>query len=232
MQQSQSADSRLLQALAEQLKIPLMQIARQAELANQKLRPESFETIIQTADMAIRLVDGFLLSANLHQQTMFEFQPVSVSAVLQDAVYALQPVASQYNCRLQLDIAGKYQPVMAHAEGLRAALTLLGLAFIESCAPSNLQPVVTLGAHRSSQGIVAGIYSDGVSLSADSFRRGIALVGSATQPFSEFSSSSSSSLFVAESLCQAFASGLKVSRHSKRNGLATTLLPSQQLMLV
>ena len=56
---------RLLRALAEQLKLPLIQIARGAELAHQQKDMSSYADISYTADMTLRLIDSYLLSVEM-----------------------------------------------------------------------------------------------------------------------------------------------------------------------
>ena len=77
---------RLLQALAEQLKSPLLQIAYHAEAA----QPDAFTEIRTASDRALRLLDSYLLSIN---QQQLELEPVSVSSVLYDVAHALYPLA-------------------------------------------------------------------------------------------------------------------------------------------
>jgi hypothetical protein len=57
----------LLRALAEQLKLPLLHIARQAELATLN-EQEAYSAIMRTADMALQLIDGYLLSTDVNAQ--------------------------------------------------------------------------------------------------------------------------------------------------------------------
>ena len=222
---------RLLRALAEQLKIPLIQIARQAELANDKPDVTTLGSISYTADMALRLIDSYLLSVQLQALPSLELEPVSVSAVLQDTAHSLNKLAKQYDCNLEVHLKGKYQPVMAHYQTLEAAYASLGYAFIESASAAAGQTIV-LGAHTSPNGLVAGVYANRPGITADALRRGLALYGTARQGMPTLSSSSSAGVFVAHSLLSTIEAPLHSSRHNKLSGLAATLLPSRQLALV
>ncbi len=136
-------DERLLQVLAEQLKLPLLQIALAAELQS----PQN------TADIAragLRLIDGYILATGSESQMALPLEPVSISATLQNVAHQLQPHAKQYGCTIEIDVAGKYGPVMAHQAGLESALVVLGQAFIE--AQTSKAARVILGVHRSKQG--------------------------------------------------------------------------------
>jgi hypothetical protein len=229
---SNEEQERLLRALAEQLKLPLMQIAREAELAELTEQPRSFSSISYTADMALRLIDSYLLSVELQALPSLQIEPVSVSAMLQDTAHILHRLAKQYDCDLEINLKGKYQPVMAHRKSLESALTSLGYAFIESSAPVEERHTVVLGAHQSNSGLVVGVFGNQPEISADALKRGIALFGNAKQALPTLSATAGAGVFVANSLLANMQAPLHSSKHNKLSGLAATLLPSQQLALV
>jgi hypothetical protein len=227
------ASERLLSALAEQLKVPLLHIARQTEL---KADPgnQMLADINRQADVALRLLDGYLLSTQSARQQGFALEPISISSLLYEAAHHLSSVAKLYGCDLQLHLPGKYEPVLAHQESLQAALTSLGYSFIEAqqLEEVNARPVITLAAHRSRYGIVAGVFDEQEGLSTDMFRRAHTLYGRARQPLTGLSPTSGAGIFLADSLLGMMSTHLHVSHHRKLTGLAATLLPSQQLSLV
>jgi hypothetical protein len=230
--------NRLLQALAEQLKMPLMQIARQAELAKLTGQPQDAMQVIElTADNALQLLDNYLLSIELarRQALHIEMEPVSVSAVLNDSAHELYKLAAQYGCELELDLAGRYEPIIANRTGLQAALTSLGHVFIEAGAQRSehrYRPVIKLAAHRGKQGIVAGAFADVEGLSNDMFRRSRQLYGRTRQPLTGLTAASGAGVFVAESLMSSMSAHLRIARHHKLSGLAATFASSQQMSLV
>ena len=223
-------EERLLRALAEQLKLPLLHIARTAEL-NQD-GSAVLDSIQYTADMAIRLVDGYLLSTQQYSQSSLQLEPVSISSVLQDIAHRLSPLAREYDQDLEVKLSGRYAPVMAHRQSLEAAYTLLGYAMVEAGGETERRTTTVLGAHRSAQGIVAGIFSDHEGLTADMFRRAKAIYGRSRQAMPSVSPTSGAGIFLADSLLSTMSAPLKVAQHNKMSGLAATLLPSQQLQLV
>lgn len=227
-----TASERLLRSLAEQLKVPFMQIAREAELAIATDEKGALERIEYTADMAMRLVDSYLLSVQLQSQPSLELEPVSVSAVLQDTAQRLHKLSRQYDCDLEVHMAGKYGPVMAHRESLEAAFATLGYAFIEAAPSADARHRVILAAHRSQRGIVAGIFGEHAQLTTQGFRRSLALYGTARQAAPGVSGGSGAGLFVADALFAGIASPLRPAKHQTLSGLAATLLPSQQLQLI
>jgi hypothetical protein len=216
-------NERLLQAMAEELKLPLLQIARQAELSNQK-------EIELSATQALWFVDSYLLSQQLLQQPRLELEPVAVSAVLQDVAHLLDGLAKQYNCGLELQISGRYMPAMAHRQALQTALIGLGSSLIT--ASQDKKPHLILAAHRTRTGIVAGVFSQTEGLSQAVYQRGRDLYGKARQPMQEFTSHSGAGIFVAAELLGSMESALRVARHHKLTGLAATLQQSRQLVLV
>lgn len=222
---------RLLRALAEQLKMPLIHIARTAELGGSN-KKEILHNITYTADMAMQLIDGYLLSTDLQVQSSLQLEPVSIASVLQDVAHKLTPLARLYEHDLEVSLGGKYRPVMAHHSSLEAAYTMLGYAMIESQGGDDRRKTVVLGAHRSAAGIVAGVFGQQEGLTADMFKHARALYGRSRQPLTSLSASSGAGIFIADSLLNTMASPLRVAHHHKMSGFAATLLPSQQLQLV
>ena len=224
----------LLLGLAEQLKLPLLQIARRAELASFGQEVD-INAIQATADSALRLIDSYLLGVRLaeNNQESLALEPVSVSSVLYDTAQQLSSVAKFYGVHLELSIAGKYGPVLANRQGLQAALTSLGMSLIEALpALDGKSLTLELGAHRSRYGIVAGLYSDTQSLTIESLRRGGELLGKSRQPLVGASHSSGAGVFVADAILQAMKLRLQTTRHNRLYGLGAVLQSNNQLQLV
>ncbi len=230
-EQSIAAQQRLLLALAEELKLPLLQIARATE-AGQPITNDVAASVNIVADMALRLVDTYILSFAADSQRQLELEPVAVSSVLQDAAHRLSGVAKHYDNEVRVDLSGKYGPIMGERKSLEAAFTLLGYSLLTDVDEVETTPYITLGAHRSVHGIVAGVFASQAELSADALRRARALNGSARQTLPNSYHGNGAGVFVADSIFRHFAGPLKVSRHNKLVGLAATLLPSQQMQLV
>lgn len=229
---SDAPEERLLRALAEQLKAPFLQIARTSELAQITEVPEALNNIEYTADMALRIIDSYLLSVRLQALPVLDLEPVSVSAVLQDTAQRLNMLARQYDCDLTIKISGKYGPVMAHRQSLEAAYVSLGYAFIESMPASERRHEVVLELHKNRSGVVAGVFANHPGLTAEMFHRAKALYGTAQQGIPSVSSTSGAGVFIADTLLKTMASPLRMTRYRSMAGLASTLMPSQQLQLV
>lgn len=226
----------LLVSVAEQLKVPLAIIARQAELRELTGSESSMDVAIiaAQADAALILVDSYLLGLELLQsQTRLELEPVSVSSMLVDAAHELHGFARQYGITVEMETAGRYGPVMSNPRGLKAALLSLGFALIEAqaAAAEDVPHKVVLATHRTPHGIITGIYGS-QSVTMDAWRRALTLCGKASQPLTGLSSGSSAGLFVADAILRSMDSRLRPGRYLRRGGLAATLQPSRQLQLV
>jgi hypothetical protein len=226
----------LLSAVAEQLKVPLTVISRQAELCELTGRLDDTPQLMRTqADAALQLVDSYLLGLELLRgQTSLELEPVSVSSTLVDTAHALTRFAKQYDVAVDVVVGGKYEPVMAHARGLRAALLSLGFGMIEAMAGGDdgQSRCLKLATHKTPHGIITGVYGAGDSLQAGQWRTALQLMGHAQQPFTGLSASTGAGLFVADTIFKGMASQLRVGLWQRQRGLAATLQPSRQLQLV
>ena len=226
----------LLSSVAEQLKTPLMIISRQAELSrltgdHDILQP----AILQVqADAALQLVDSYLLGLELlRSQSRLELEPVSVASTLVDVAHALSGYAQQYGVAVEVSVDGKFEPVMAHARGLRAALLSLGFGLIEAqTVPEGRDRRLLLAMHRAAGGITAGVYARHSTVSAGQWRIAQQLLGHSPQPCTALNGSTGAGLFVADTIFRGMESRLRVGVWQRQRGMAGTLLPSQQLRLV
>ncbi len=235
---SQSTDNVYLN-LAEQLKMPFVQIAYAAELLSgaygdssetERLR----RTIALCSQNALHLIDGYLLSVELQRRGQLELEPVSISSVLYDAAHDLQSYADAFGCELRLEIGGKYEPVMAHQGAVRSALVALGYSFIDATSDPEVsrKPVVSMMVRRNPAGIGTGVFAKNPQLHSDLLERAHALKGRVHQPLSNFDSGNASGVFIADELFNRLQTTMKVSRNFGLYGLAATFLPSRQLSLV
>jgi hypothetical protein len=220
----------LLLNVAEELKLPLLQIARQAELGQQ-----ADPAIIQaTAGTALNLLDNYILGVRLAlQPEHLDLESVSVSSVLYDTSQKLDDIAKSYGVELELGIAGKFGPVRAHRAGLQAALVSLGAALIEALpAQETPQLKLYLATHRSRYGIVAGVYAETKQLTAEALKRGRRLQRYSRQPLISLTHTSGAGVFVADTILKAMDLHLTPSRHHRLYGIGTVLQPNNQLALV
>lgn len=223
----------LLLGVAEELKIPLLQIARQAEQG--RLHGTTDLAKLQsTADSATRLIDNYILGVKMAiRPELLDVESVSVSSVLYDAKQQLNDLAKAYGVELDLSVAGRFEPVMAHRRGLQAALVSLGAALIEAIpAQEGTQLKLQFATHRSRYGIVAGLYSDNKKLSLDALHKGRKLQRQSRQPLNMVSHTSGAGIFVADAILNSMHLKLTASRHNNLYGLGAVLKPNHQLQLL
>lgn len=223
----------LLLNIAEEVKLPLLQIARQAEQGRVSGTAD-LAMMQSTAEAALRLLDSYVLGVRLAMTPdRLDVESVSVSSVLYDAGQQLDALAKSYGVALELSVAGRFGPVLAHRQGLQAALTSLGASLIEALpAQESTQLKLRLATHRSRYGIVAGLYTDTRQLSREALQRGRRLQRHSRQPFMDISHTSGAGIFVADTILQAMRLRLLPSRHHNLYGLGTVLQPNNQLQLV
>jgi hypothetical protein len=224
----------LLLSVAEEIKLPLIQIARLAEGNRLNQEGSSNALIEATADSALKLIDNYILGVRLSQEpSSFGLENVSVSSVLYNAKQELSAVANNYGVDLDLNIAGKYGPVSANRVGLEAALVSLGAALITALpAIGAKQLKLRLATHKSRYGIVAGVYVDTKQVSHEALAAGRRLRDVSRQPLVGLSHSSGAGIFVADSILRAMDLNLTASRHHNWYGIGTVLQPSSQLQLL
>ncbi len=229
-----SQNTRLLLSVAEQLKQPLTIMSRQADLALLEGigAPIDPKLIRAQSQAALTLVDNYLLGLQLlASQTTLDLVPVSLSSTLLDVSHTLDDFAKQYGIEVELHIAGRYEPVMAHAAALRSAILSLGFSLVEAAGSQRDVRHITLAAHRTAHGIVAGLYGFNTLAAAD-WRKALQLQGVAMQPFSTLTTTSAAGVFVADALGRAMSTSLRIGRYARSSGMAMTFQPSQQLQLV
>lgn len=226
---------RLFLALAEQIKNPLIKASRSAELARMTNDISRLESTEYVADMGIDLIESYMLSLKLQLAgDAVPLESVSVSATLNEVAHTLQKIDTANTFDIELHIAGKYGPIMAHAKGLQTALVQIGkvLMTAQSEQHTSTRPVLTLAARRTQRGIAAGLFTNISGLDAKAFAKARQLYGVAPQPLSQLTAESGAGIFIADSLLHTMESSLRVSHYKKLTGLAATFLPSQQLTLV
>ncbi len=230
----QLENDRLFKIIIEQLKLPFLHIARQTEAANFGTIT-NYAEINSIAEMSIKLIDSYLLTNGQNPQTSLDLEPVSISSVLNTAADNLSGLAGLYNCNIELQLAGKYGPVMSNKPRLEAAFTMLGYSMIEANLASSAnrrRGNIILSGYRSSKGLVAGIFSPDIEINNDSFQKSLNSFVSTKQALPDLSHSTGAGIFIADSILTDLSTKLRVAHFKRINGLAATLIPSKQLQLV
>ena len=224
----------LLLSVTEELRLPLLRLARQAEQAHLTGVASNPAAMSATADAALALLDNYSLAVRLAlEPQQLPLESVSVASVLYDTGQALDALAKQHGVELELSIGGKFGPVTAHRAGLQAALTSLGAALIEALPAHDVPQLrLQLATHASRYGIVAGLYADHQELQKLNLSKARQLQSMSRQPFNGLSHSSGAGIFVADTILRAMDLELITSRHHRLHGLGTVLQANNQLQLV
>ncbi len=221
-------EDQLFTALAEQLKVPLLQIARLSELSVESPLPR----ISVVSEHALRLVDAYS-QTHAQNQVKLLLEPITSSAVLYDVAIALQPFARQWDYTIEVDQQGRGVPIMAHRDSLRTMLTLLGASLIEASAEDTEIPRhIVLGTHRSARGTVVGAFSSHLALSQRALQLTRELHGRATQVVPSLGLAGGAGLAIADKLSEQIHAPLRAYRHRSLTGIGALLSPSYQLQLV
>lgn len=218
----------LFTALAEQLKVPLLQIARLSELNGIGTLPR----ISVISEHALRLVDAYVQSHS-QNQTKLLIEPINTSSVLYDVAHALEPFAKQSDCKIEIDQQGKAAPIMAHRESLKTMLTLLGASLIEAGTEDDeTKREIILGTHRSAKGTIVGVFSSNVALSQRALQLTRELHGRAAQVAPSLGIAGGAGLAIADGLSDQMDARLRAYRHRNLTGIGSLLRPSSQLKLL
>jgi len=226
----------MLQAITEELKLPLLQIARKAELGYMVGKPkeaaEYLYKIEQNANSAIRLIDSYLLGLELaDSQQSLALEPVSLGSVLSEAAHQLSPSAKQNNVELELRITNRQPLVMGHAGALQTAILSLGSMLILA-QPKSSKRSITLATFPKTDAMQIGIFGKQEAVSIKEWERSQDLYGRSRQPISALSPSNAAGIFVADTIFRAMSSGLNPSKFRKLYGFTATMQLSRQLQLI
>lgn len=227
-------NTRLLATLAEELKLPLQQIAHKAQLA----QLDSAGALQQTQDIeaaaksTLRLVDSYLFTTQvLLNQKQLSLEPISVKAIMYDTAQYMVDIARLYDCDIDIVASNKTSLVMGHADALRSALLSLAYTLITSSVGENRK--IVFRANRNKQMIQTGVVSTSPALASKSgLNNARQLYGRAHQPFAAMTHTSGAGLFVADTLFAAMESELQVGKHRGQTGFFGAMLPSKQLSLL
>ena len=117
------ADQYLLKSIAEELRLPLVQISRLAELsqASKYDFASNIRSIESSADLAIQLLESFILGVEFSdRQREIELSPITIGAVMNDVAHQLHRLASQNDYDIELSIKSAH-PIMGNYEAIKMA---------------------------------------------------------------------------------------------------------------
>ena len=217
-----------LQALAHELKNPLINIASFAELGGEA----SLQKIQTTAEDSLMLIDSYLLSAQAeYGQSLLALSPVSLGSVLYDTSNLLRNTAQKHNVSLVIDDRTQ-DLVMTHRKALTSIMTVFGKTLINSNENGHHHEVVLRGYRTRAGNLGVGLFTSNNRISQDDLSRAMGLRGRARMPLARNNAYSNISLSIADGLCRAIGGKLSVKHMGKLSGLSTELPQSEQLALI
>ncbi len=186
-----------------------------------------------SAQAMLKLIECYLDYID-QVESFKQTEPVSLSALLSSVMSSMSGFANWQQCDLDLQVMGKYQPVMANREVLKTVLTSLSsiLILAQSEIVHRTRPVVTFVVRKTKAGISAGIYSSVNAIDSKTLKTARQLYGKPGNPTSKSLSNGSAGLFMADSLLGKMSNGLKVSKFNNMQGLSANFEVSQQIALV
>lgn len=224
MQIGQDNPQILFRALAEQLKLPLVQIAHGAEMAGQI-------QINNNARNGLQLLENFILSLDNRNQIELNLEPVAVGAVINDTLHKLSSRASDYRVEIDYRPQHRQPPVMASYRHFCAGMEILIGNFIENCQltnPKNSSKIIINSATRR-QKIQIGIY--GIEPKIISAYRSY-LKNRYTNHLQPAIIKSLSSLYLADNLLQMMSSTILPTHKLSLSGLNFQLNKAKQLKMM
>ncbi len=230
----------LLVALSDDLALPFLQVKNSIEIAASEsfaseVMNEHASTISLTAEAGLQLVEAYRLLLRSEELLNTPFEPVAIGATLEEVAHRLQGYAKKYATRIEVDVQGRFAPVLANQESLAMAIEVLSSSLIRAQSAQEHKELhrIVLGAHRSTDGLLAaGVFSNVHGLSDKSLRAARSLVGQARQPLPAIPPGAASGILVADMLCATLWQPLRTAAHRSLGGLATNLPISKQLQFI
>lgn len=223
-------NTRLLAVLAEELRLPLLQINHSSQLGRMTDDVSQFTDIESVSKAGLRLIDSYLLTLKvLRGQQALPLAPVSLRAVMSDVAMSLQELSSLYGCDLQVKVPKRSSLVMSNKEGLYMALLGLGHTLITQSQAVKKNCVI-FEAHAFKQKVVAGVSTDS-QIDRSSLKTSRRLFGNVKQPIKSMHGSGAG-VFIADTLFRAMDAGLSQTSQRGRSGIYAALIPSTQLTLL
>jgi light-regulated signal transduction histidine kinase (bacteriophytochrome) len=221
--------SQVLSGLAEELKQLVTLVARQSEYLSNKQPNSRLDSIEQTAQSALRLIDSYLLYAQSeYGQQALPLQTYSAGSILYDVsaevrsdrIANKQPVIS----------AEDVGPIMCNKRALGVSLACL---FRVIAGSSSGNDNIYLVSHRQRGGdIFAGVFSRKFSVKGAEIKRARELVGKSSMALTNQTYQNGVDLIIADGLARSQGSSLSSYKYKGMNGLGIKLFNSQQLSLV
>lgn len=226
------SNRQLLGSLARELKNPLILIARQAELEALNTSDATFDSIRNTAEQTLKLIDGYLLLAQSeYGQMALPLETIGVGSVIYDTIEEFRPMAASQQIRLVSDV--RDQIVTTNPQGLKTALwCLLNVALESVVGEEKTSRQITVTSRNLRQDNVAVSVLGNLEVSQSEMSLARQLQGNSHLAMGLHSKSSGVHLAIADLFASSDGDGLHVASRGNSRGLSFRLNKSQQLSLL
>lgn len=225
-----SADQ-LLSSLVNELKSPLILIARQAESEKSGANKTEFESIQKAAEKTLQLIDSYLLMAQSeYGQRALTLEPVGVGSVIYEVANDLAPYAKARKVDFTVDVKDAH--VMANRQGLKAVLMCLSELFMEQNNDEKTKHrKVRIEARRERENIAVSVLCSQLEITNKDLELARKMQGNSHLATGKMPDSGIR-LAIADVLTNSLGSHLQVRQINGLKGLNFELAGSKQLQLV
>lgn len=227
-----ASHSQLLNSLARELKGPLILIARRAELEkSERSTSEALQSIQDTADKTLKLIDSYLLVAQSeYGQHSLQLEPIGIGSVIYEVAKDLYPYAKEKKIDLSMDV--KDGDVMGNREGLKAVLLCLSeLAMAQTGDDSSHRRKVIIQTRRDKEAVSVSVLSNQFEIGGKDIKIARQIQGGAHLADSRLMDSGIR-LAIADILTGALGGSLHTKNFNGLKGLNFELPRSKQLRLI
>lgn len=237
MEQTQPEDKnlfaspdQLLSSLVNELKSPLILIARQAESEKESTKKTEFEAIQKAAEKTLQLIDSYLLMAQAeYGQRALTLEPIGVGAVIYEVATDIAPYAKAREVDFSIDVKDAH--VMANRQGLKAVLMCLSELFIEQNSDEEHRKEVRIETRRENQNVAVSVLSSELEITNKDLELARRMQGNSHLANGKMPDSGIR-LAIADVLINSLGSSLQVRQINGLKGLNFELAGSKQLQLI
>lgn len=221
---------KILNSLASELKRPLILIARQAELNKARADKNHFQSIQETAEKTLKLIDSYLLMAQSeYGQQLLPVESFGVGSVIYSVAEEIRPIAKKADVDVVLNISDA--PVMANREGLRSAIWCLTDIVLAQTSSERSSGVIEINARKSASGVKVSVLSKSMKVKNSELQKAQRNLGKIHMALSSSSSESGVRLAIASLLGESLGTSLHAVRSNHAQGIGFNLMLSSQLQL-
>lgn len=238
MEQTQPEDKnlfaspdQLLSSLVNELKSPLILIARQAESEKESAKKTEFEAIQKAAEKTLQLIDSYLLMAQAeYGQRALTLEPIGVGSVIYEVATDIAPYAKAREVDFSIDVKDAH--VMANRQGLKAVLMCLSELFIEQNSDEEKhRKKVRIETRRENHNVAVSVLSSELEITNKDLELARRMQGNSHLANGKMPDSGIR-LAIADVLINSLGSSLQVRQINGLKGLNFELAGSKQLQLI